>query len=365
MNSSDSQQTDNELMHSLGVLVVGNFLSASLGTRSVAEDLANYLKGQNFRITTTSSRLNVLHRIVDMVLTTYRSRQNYDIALIDTYNYRAFAWAEVVSYLLRRFHKPYILTLHAGLMPEFEQEQPERVRRLLTSAAAVTTPSIYIKQAMSRIRDDIIHLPNAIDLLKYPFRTRSRIEPNLVWLRAFEQTYQPQLAIKVLELTRHHYPRATLCLYGRDTGDGTFEECQALVAEKGLQNAVKMPGKVAKNEVPLVLGRHDIFLNTTRAESFGIGVMEAAALGLCIVTTNVGELPYIWKHEQTAMLVPSDNAEEMATSILQLLSDPVLARRLSTNARLVAEKHDWSAVLPRWIELIEQVLEDRGERGQK
>ena len=117
-----------------------------------------------------------------------------------------------------------------------------------------------------------------------------------------------------------------------------------------------MPGKILKREVPRILSDYDVFLNTTRAESFGISVVEAAALGLCIVTTNVGELPYIWEHEKNALLVPPDDPQAMANAILRILDEPELAQSLSINARAKAEQYDWSRILPIWTELIERVI---------
>lgn len=337
-------------------MLVGNHLSDRLGAASVSEVLADQLAQAKYRVITTSTYLNKLIRLVDMILTAWRRRQEYDVAIVDTYNYRAFLWAEAVCWVLRRVKRPYILVLHAGLMPEFEREQPVRVRRLLNSASVVTTPSSYIAQSLAHIRADIVHLPNAVNLHMFDYQPRPITAPRLVWLRAFEQIYSPQTAIRSVEIVRLRFPQATLTLYGRDTGDGTFEACQALVEELKLQNAVQMPGKILKREVPRILSDYDVFLNTTRAESFGISVVEAAALGLCIVTTNVGELPYIWEHEKNALLVPPDDPQAMANAILRILDEPELAQSLSINARAKAEQYDWSRILPIWTELIERVI---------
>src|SRR5690606_6128367 len=143
-----------------------------------------------------------------------------------------------------------------------------------------------------------------IDIERYVFRERSLAHPTLVWLRAFADVYQPQTAIRVLKLIHKKYPDAKLLLIGPDTNDGTFRACSSLIEDLELRDSVTVSGQIKKYDVPQMLAPHDIFLNTTRAESFGVSVMEAAALGLCIVTTNVGELPYIWMNEENAMLVP-------------------------------------------------------------
>ena len=127
--------------------------------------------------------------------------------------------------------------------------------------------------------------------------------------------------------------------------------------EKGVINKIHFPGAVPKVEVPQELQKYDIFINTTRYESFGVAVMEAAALGLPIVTTNVGELPYLWTDGEDALLVPSEDAGAMAGAIKRVLSEPGLAERLSRNARAKAEGYDWSSILPQWENLIQEVLD--------
>ena len=104
------------------------------------------------------------------------------------------------------------------------------------------------------------------------------------------------------------------------------------------------------------LAEGDIFLNTTNYESFGVSVLEAAACGLCIVTTDAGELPFIWQDGVDALIVPVNDARAMAAAVTRILAEPGLAAKLSTNARKNAEKYDWSVILPQWEELFKSLV---------
>jgi glycosyltransferase involved in cell wall biosynthesis len=156
-------------------------------------------------------------------------------------------------------------------------------------------------------------------------------------------------------------PSARLTLIGPDKGDGTSQLVRQRIAELGLGASVECVGPVPKDEVPAWLARSDIFLNTTQYESFGVGVLEAAACGLCIVTTDVGELPYLWSHGRDALLVPSGDSEAMAREVLRVMQDPQLAARLSANARSRAEQFDWSVILPKWEQLLDEVAAKNGK----
>jgi glycosyltransferase involved in cell wall biosynthesis len=331
------------------VLLVGTFLSGSIGTRGVCEELADRLAAVGWNILTTSTKPGRAARLADMLATVWRRRAEYDAAHIDVYSAAAFFWAEAVAFALRRLGKPYVLTLHGGALPDFARRWPGRTRRLLESAIAVTAPSGFLVEEMRRYRSDLRLIPNAIDVARYPFRLRDTARPRLVWLRAFHQIYDPSLAIRAFAILRRHFPDATLDMIGPDKKDGSFERAQAVAAE--LQVPVAFQGRVPKSDIPNWIDRGDIFLNTTTIDNTPVTVVEAMACGACVVSTNVGGVPHLIDNNVEGLLVDPGNPEAMAAAIARILTDRALAATLSRNARAKAEALDWSAILPQWISL--------------
>lgn len=344
------------------VLLVGNFLSASGGSRGVCEELAERLGTAGWSVVTASNKRGCLYRLADMVRTVYMRRQDYDAAHVDVYSGRAFFWAEAVGTSLRQVGKPFVLTLHGGHLPEFAERWPTRVRRLLRSAAIVTTPSAYLHKQMHVYRGDLRLVPNAIAVARYRFRQRTHIPPGLVWLRAFHEIYNPMLGPKVLKLLTLRFPAVRLIMVGPDKGDGSLQLTQQVAAQLGVTGKLCLPGGVAKTAVPAWLEKGEIFLNTTNVDNTPVSVLEAMACGLCVVSTNVGGLPHLLEQERDALLVPPDNAEAMATAVARLLTNPLLCAELSRNARAKAERHDWSRVLPVWETLLDAVAHDGNGR---
>lgn len=340
-------------------LFISNWFSVSNQKYSgYTPQLVSKLQALGWNITTASSRSNHLARALDMCLTAWRARSRYDVAQIDVFSGLAFLWAEAVAGVLSLLRKPYILTLRGGNLPIFARRWPGRVQRLLASAAAVTTPSRYLLEEMARYRADMILLPNALDLSCYQPRLSTQPpQPRLVWLRALHRIYNPVLAAQVVDRLRHDWPDVHLTMVGPDKGDGTFDEFRRFAADNCLEAHVTCVGGVPKAEVPRWLQQGDIFLNTTTAESFGVSVMEAAAMGLCIVTTNVGELSYLWQDGEDALLVPPNDPDTMADAVRRILTEPGLAERLSRNARRKAEQFDWKAILPQWERLLGEVAQ--------
>jgi glycosyltransferase involved in cell wall biosynthesis len=210
---------------------------------------------------------------------------------------------------------------------------------------------------MRPFRDDLRLLPNPLDLSAYTFRLRKQPKPRLVWLRAFHQIYNPVLAPKVMSLLAVDFPDVQLVMVGPDKGDGSLQATQQMATRLGVADQITLPGRVPKAEVANWMNRGDIFLNSADIDNAPVSVLEAMACGLCVVSTNVGGIPYLLEHEQDALLVPADNPDAMAVAVRRVLTDPVLAGQLSRNARKRAEGFDWPAILPQWEALLTAVAE--------
>jgi glycosyltransferase involved in cell wall biosynthesis len=335
----------------LNVLLIGNFLSAQ-GIYGVCEGLAESLTNAGHYVVHSSSEPKPSRRIVDMLGTVWRERRRYDVAQVDVFSGRAFVQAELVCAALRRAKKPYVLTLHGGNLPLFAGRWPGRVRRLLRSAAAVTVPSTYLLEQMRPYHENLQLLPNPVDVNAYAFRLRKMVRPRLVWLRAFHELYHPSIAVRVLALLAPEFPEVHLTMIGPDKGDGSLARVRELARECGLSDRLTLAGSISKSEVPASLSEADIFLNTTSIDNVPISILEAMASGLCIVSTNVGGIPYLLRDEHDGLLVPPNDVASMTNAIRRILVEPGLAERLSANARKKAEQYDWSNILPVWESLL-------------
>lgn len=343
--------------------MIGNFLSGSVGVRCVCEDLAEGLRSRGWRVFTASAARNRLLRLLHMLTTACFKRARYGVAQIDLYADLAFVYAEVLAANLRLLRCPFILTLHGGALAEFSERSPRRLQRLLTAAAAVTAPSAHHQEGLRRFRPDIRVVRNGVDLRLYEARSLTAARPRLVWLRAFHRTYNPRLAVEVAHLLSADFPELQLLMVGPDKEDGTYEETVEAIRDLGLRDRVRLMGAVPKTEVPHMLGQGDIFLNTTDVDNAPVTVVEALARGLCVVSTNVGGMPRLLTHRQDGLLVPPRNAAAMADAVRELLTDPALAARLSTNGRATAQAFDLGTVLSTWEELLLNVASGDTDGG--
>jgi glycosyltransferase involved in cell wall biosynthesis len=118
-------------------------------------------------------------------------------------------------------------------------------------------------------------------------------------------------------------------------GHGPREpEMRALADRLGLRDHVVWRGRDV--DMPALLAGADVFVTATRAEMFGIAVLEAMAIGLPVVATAVGSLPELVEDGVSGRLVTfgpeSTLPERLADAMKRLAADPGAAARLGVAA---------------------------------
>lgn len=357
--SLDARAETGDVDLSLSALVVGAFCPPSYGSRGISEDVCARLASAGWRMQIVSRRRNRVGRVFEILWTCWRERRRYQVAAVDLYSGPAFFWAKAACWMLRKAGKPYILMLHGGNLPKFSARRAKLVRQLLGSAVVATAPSEYLREHMQPYWKDIQVLPNAININAYTFRIRRRAR-RLIWLRAFHEVYNPEMAVQALALLKQDFPDIHLTMIGPDKGDGSLQRTQREAERLCVIDHLTLLGSVRKEEVPEKLADSDIFLNTARIDNTPVSVLEAMASGLCVVSTSVGGIPYLVRAEYEALLVPSDNAGSMAEAVRRIILEPDLSWRLSYNARRKAEQLDWSVILPRWEKLLISAIHSGG-----
>ena len=113
-----------------------------------------------------------------------------------------------------------------------------------------------------------------------------------------------------------------------------------------------------RNDVDRLYAAMDLFVLASHREGFPRSAMEAAAMGLPIVATNIRGCREVVEDEVNGLLVPVREPEALRTAILELGGDAGLRRRLGIQGRAVAaERFDGSKVVDMVMETYLSVAE--------
>ena len=333
------------------IFYAGNILSKHGTTPTNIETLGPQLESLGYKLIYASDKKNILIRLLHMVFVLLKNYRSVNRALIDMYSTRSFWYAIVIGELCHTLSIPYYPILHGGDLPRRLLKNPKVCARFFSRSTSVIAPSAYLKSKFEEAGFFVEHIPNNINTSDYQYFQRHALHPRRLYVRSFDAVYNPQMAIEVLSRLKLKFPTASLCMVGPDK-DGSMQACVKRVFELGLANSVAFTGKLNKSEWHKLSVEYDIFINTTNFDNTPVSVIEAMSLGLPVVSTNVGGIPYLLKNGVDAILVDKGSVEQMTLAIEKLLADSQFASGIASQARKKAESFDWEVVKAKWMFLL-------------
>ncbi|WP_072881660.1 glycosyltransferase family 4 protein [Salegentibacter echinorum] len=332
------------------ILYIGNDLQINSFTATYISFFSKMLRKEGYKVKTASTQNNKALRLIEMLGLILRYRKTTDVVLIDTYGAVNFYYAYLVAKTCQACNLEYIPILHGGNLPERLKSSKKYSKNLFGKAKVNIAPSKFLYEVFKNEGFHNVQIvPNAIQMKHYPFKERKEFRPRLLWVRRFQKRYNPVMALDVLLLLKKYYPSAQLCMVGPEK-DGSMQTCRKFAAKNKLN--VKFTGKLKKKEWAELAADYDFFINTTTIDNTPISVIEAMSLGLGVVSTNVGGIPVLIKHNEEGVLVPVNNAAAMAQKIAELVGNPEKTQSLVKNARKKVEGFSWEEVKTDWDKVL-------------
>eukprot|EP00892_Ulva_mutabilis_P000994 jgi/Ulvmu1/10896/UM007_0073.1 len=168
-------------------------------------------------------------------------------------------------------------------------------------------------------------VPNAIDMPCFRPFPRPPPPPDTITVVMLSRlVYRKGVDLQVAaipELCRRH-PRLRFLI----GGDGPKRaDLEAMVRRGDLGERVRLAGAVRHAAVRDLLVQGDIFLNTSLTEAFCMAILEAAAAGLLVTSTNVGGVPEVLPHDLCILAEPEPQAiiDAVSEAVDRVLRCPV------------------------------------------
>ncbi len=110
-------------------------------------------------------------------------------------------------------------------------------------------------------------------------------------------------------------------------------------------------------EAMKILKSSKILVVPSRMESLPTVIKEAFYLKIPVIAASVGGIPELVKNNENGLLTESENSQMLLEKITQLLSDPSLQEKLSSNGYdFVMNNFTWKTILPNYIKFYENLL---------
>lgn len=311
------------------------------------------------------------HRSGDMqLLLVLRRKRNTDSATVQSLRAKGLdvrvvpGWSHLATifalYKLARQYCPDILVAHgfsehlwgryAGLLANVhhlvhvEHNSRERyswwrlwqARWLAKRTAAIVGVSEGVLDSLIQRgfpADRCLAIPNGIELnrfqVKDPLPWASR-KMDIIMASRFARQKDQGTLVKALTLLKPEGLQPTLAFAGLGKSS-LLLKIKRQVQDTGLQNQVQFLGRV--QELHKLLMLHQIFVLSTHYEGMPLALIEAMAAGCACIATDVIGVRGVIEDGITGLLVPENDPHALAAALSRLMRDPVLASKLSLNAR--------------------------------
>jgi glycosyltransferase involved in cell wall biosynthesis len=248
---------------------------------------------------------------------------------------------------------PVVVNYRGGEAQTYFQRSFHRVKPSLQKAAAIVVPSGYLEAVFKHYGQSSRVIPNIID--RELFKPSPTIKPGiadsrftLVITRNLEPIYGIDTAIRAFALAHERDQAMRL----RIAGSGPAEpSLRALTEQLGVGDAVFFEGCLDRAGIAALYAQADAMLNPSTVDNMPNSVLEALACGLPVISTDVGGVPFIVRHRETALLVPPANVPAMAAAIDELKADANLRHILCSNGLVQVEQYSWGRVRHQWLDL--------------
>lgn len=332
------------------LLYIGNKLSKKGKTETTIETMGRLLKAEGYVVNITSLKNNKVLRLLDMLFSIVKYRNTVDYVLIDTYSTSNFYYAYLCSQLCRSFKLKYIPILHGGDLPRRLKQSRKKCKQIFDNAHKNISPSLYSFSEFEKAGfKNLEYIPNNIPIKDYKFQRKQIESVKLLWVRSFSDFYNPQLAVKLLKCLKDEGVQASLCMVGPDN-DGSLVKTKAFA--KALNLEVEFTGLLSKKEWHRKAEAFNIFINTTNIDNTPVSVIEAMALGLPVISTNVGGMPFLIEDGVDGILVEPNNDEVFKAAVLNLIENKEKTLQMTEKARSKVEHFDWELVKKKWKALL-------------
>lgn len=254
------------------------------------------------------------------------------------------------------------------------------IRFTLDTASRIITVSDATKNRLISVwripAEKIVVFPNSVDihLFKPDVENRKRIralfgfgnDPLIIFVGNFYQWHDVATLIKAIPIAAKVHPNLHVLLVGDGKRRGEMEQ---LVKTLGLESIVTFTGMIPKNDVPAYLNAADIAVSPYPKMDepwwgSSMKLFEYLATGIAVVASNIGyQVSEVIEDGVNGTLVAPEDPKTLGETLIKLIDDPKLRRRLGSCARAdAAQKYSLDSYLERLCSLYKLILAEHLQR---
>lgn len=235
----------------------------------------------------------------------------------------------VVARWLSKIHDvPFSVTAHNF---DIFQQPPIELSNRIKSASPFITISEFNRKELSRIAQEdldlkieVVHCGLDLDKFK-PREIIARNPISFLTVARLEYVKGLDTLLNACQIIRNIDQNFVCNIIGEGSQRHNLE---TRILELDLTKYVNLLGSRTHEEVIFYFQQAEIFILPSRLEGIPVSIMEAMALGIPVVSTNITGIPELIDDGRTGLLVPPDNPSALADAIIKLMGDSTLRKNV-------------------------------------
>lgn len=229
---------------------------------------------------------------------------------------------------------------------------------VLRQASIVTTPSQYLGELITKTYglkpERLVTNYNAAEAVTdAPFSVEKKPHQLVATARLVEWKGIDGI-IKAVKILRTEYPDITLMVHGDGPKRRALED---LAKTEGVADAVTFTGNVSRTETMHTRKSSAVYVLNSTYEGLPHTALSSFSAGIPMVATDIAGTNEAVYHEQSGLLIPTNNPEALAKAVSRLFANPELQEKLVAGGKdILAEKFSWTAHLEKLESLFERVV---------
>jgi colanic acid/amylovoran biosynthesis glycosyltransferase len=262
-----------------------------------------------------------------------------------------------------RLQKKLVVTFHGCDIRKGISEGGAIYRELWNQADCLIAISDYNREYLLRFGGDpkkIVCHPVGIDCKRFQCRrSPARVCSSPVRLLSVARLVTEKgLEFSLRAVHGLKQERPDISLQYDIIGEGSLRSTlQRLIDELDLGDSVHLLGAKSQDEVIAALCSSDILVAPSLAEALPVSLMEAHAVGLPVLGTDVGSVNQIVQQEVSGFLVPPGDAGALCRRLAELIDDPQKRAEMGRRGRRhVEQNYDIERLNDRLVDIYQHLL---------
>lgn len=302
----------------------------------------------------------------------------HDINLIHAHDYKSDFFAYLLRWKLRQRRPAVISTMHGWALPGLRGDIFWRLDLLLMRRfdhLIAVSDATKEEMVVAGVPSDLISvIHNGIDTATWSQRQvnlsmrhalgLSNAFPIIGYVGRISPEKDLENWLRAAAMVTREYPTAQFVIVGEGRDDDLLNQLKKLAEALGIGDQVHFLGY--REDLPSIYATFDLFFLSSRREGICNSLLEAMAMGIPIVATDVGGTKELIADGQTGYLLSEGDVEGMVRVLLALVRDESLRKNVGSAARKhIEDKFSFVSRLRRIETLYERIIDQPMDARQR